>query len=175
MNKAIYIGAGNDIKPLVLLNIKEFIYIDKKPLNDELLKIMIQLNYKIIEQTDSYYIFKNYYNTIKYYYNCEFPNVNQDIIDEIRSYDTLICSKYNPDIKILEYLENKINFISSMNKKLTNEENTLFNEINKNYNLFKNYYLILLRPSSYGKDLSKLVSEYLINNNFFVKKYNFIT
>lgn len=144
MNKALYIGAGLDILPVLLFPfLKEFIFIDSQPFSDHgthayyvedekyissyvlkkdrfenlfsrptflpsLEKVMNQNNFKPVQLTLDYILYQNNLTnqTIKYYYSCSFPEyLDNNIIDEIKSCNTIIVCGHHPDKVVLEYLQ----------------------------------------------------------------------
>jgi len=131
MSKAIYIGAGLDIKTIILCkDIKLWILVDSLPISEfgidrqegfsrewfipELLDIIKKYNFIITEcSKDKYYIFKNNMTnqTIKYHINCAIPEEYYKIENDISDWDTLVNIGHHPH-KIL--LNN-----SSKNKELT--------------------------------------------------------
>jgi hypothetical protein len=143
MDKAVYIGAGTDILPVLLFkDIKQFLYIDSCPnsssghhySNDNLIHksfindlydIMMLNNFKqltnnINDIKDKYKCIE-YEHTItgqivKYYINTPFSKkitLPKNIIDDIKQCNTIIDIGHNPSNKILEYVKKPTYFIGS--------------------------------------------------------------
>jgi len=135
MTKAVYVGAGLDILP-VLLNedIKEFIYIDSQPKSEfgmlgflekrffrknfleQLNTVMHNNNFKqkISETNYLKYFNEDTKQNINYYINTPFPDkLNDKIIEHIRDSNVLICIGHDPDKQILEYMKQPFTFIGS--------------------------------------------------------------
>ena len=126
MNRAVYIGAGLDILPIIVCsNIKQFIYIDSLPKSeygtfwynteqgydkqflDRLMLIMSNNNFRCIKQSKTIYEFENGDRNLKYFINTAFPDhITGEIAEYIRSCNTLILSGFCPHKVILEYMPN---------------------------------------------------------------------
>lgn len=124
MPTATYIGAGLDLRPIILFPlIDTFIYIDSMPIspygtlsyddeqfyNDSFCNNLIQLmfNYKftIIKQSTNYIEFNNGKKILKYYLNTAFPqHLTDNIIADINKCDTLILCGFCPNKKIIELM-----------------------------------------------------------------------
>ena len=133
MNKAVYIGAGLDIIPVIVLNkINTFIYIDSQPISEfgmfywndkkmyrthflpELEKLMKNNNFTKTIQKNNYIEYTNKIQIIKYFINTPFPEkITDEIEKEIRDCDTLIISGYNPNKKIIDLMPNLKNIIGN--------------------------------------------------------------
>ena len=132
--KAIYIGAGIDIRPVNLFkNITEFVYVDCQPFSefgiettiqpdgsngfarprflDNLKKEMNKNNFVLKEQCDDKIIYSNTNQTITYFINTAIPEHIDKIKDAIADFDILIVVGYNPHSIIMEYTTKKIIFI----------------------------------------------------------------
>jgi hypothetical protein len=183
MNKAVYIGAGTDLVPVIIIdNIKEFIYIDSQPFSEfgthaydeithisssvekkdrhenafsrkyfleNLHKVMNQISFKLINSNDDYLIFTKDDRSLKYYYSCAFPDyIDNNIIEDIKTCDTIIMVAHDPHNKIFEYLQKPINFIGDIhtiyksNKNDDNYERSAFRYILENPNMIKKYYIM---------------------------------
>ena len=120
---AVYVGAGSDIKPLLIFKyISTFIYIDSQPLTEfggialfpecarpkfplQIYKTLTKHGFiKIVQNTPNLH---EYYNpktrrTLKYYMNCCFPKaLSQDLLNDIKSANILICCGYTPCAELI--------------------------------------------------------------------------
>ena len=144
MKKAVYIGAGDDIKPLEYYSddIKEFILVDSLPLTEfgdgyigkkwyrknflpNLLKKMkesgFHLEWHDILKKIYHFTKKKENVSVYYFYSFIFPehlNYDQEIVEllekKIKDYDVLIVRGYDPHKKILEYSKKEIDFIGAL-------------------------------------------------------------
>ncbi len=172
MNKAVYIGAGLDIIPVLVLNkINTFIYIDSQPISEfgmfywndkkmyrkhflpKLEKLMKNNNFTKTIQKNNYIEYTNKIQTIKYFINTPFPEkITDEIEKEIRECNTLIIAGYNPNNKIIEIMPNLKNIIGNCHTCYNHNDyedeneknNSTFNYlINKNNpNICYNYLLL---------------------------------
>lgn len=206
MNKAVYIGAGTDLIPVIIVDeIKEFIYIDSQPFSEygtliydikkdlsytvekkdriensfsrncflsNLYKIMDQIQFKLIESNDDFLLFKNNDRSIKYYYSCAFPEyINDNIIDDIKTCDTIIMAGHDPNKIIFNYLQNPINFIGDShtsychyNKKDEQYIDSSFEYIINNPKIINKYYIMKeINEYNYWEDHTQT---YQIKSNF---------
>lgn len=198
MTKAVYIGAGLDILPVLLNdNIKEFIYIDSQPTSEfgmlgftdkkffrknfleTLNTIMHNNNFKL--KTNENNCLK-YYNdntnqTINYHINTPFPeNLNNELITKINDCDVLICIGHDPDKKILEYIKKPFTFIGSTHTCYqSNKENyetplnSTFLELYEN-NLKVIKYNLIAEKTYYEYWKHEKINKNLLNN-FNIKYY----
>jgi len=125
INKAVYIGAGLDIIPVLLYqDIKKFIFIDSQPQSEfgefgftekkffknnfisTLNNIMKKNNFTLITTSNNLLVFvnKDTEQEICYYINTPFPIINQEVINELKDSTILILCGHDPHIKILEYM-----------------------------------------------------------------------
>jgi len=170
MNSAVYIGAGLDIVPIIVLSeIKKFIYIDSLPQSeyglygfgnktfkdkrfiDRLNLIMYNNNFKRIKQNGNLYEFQNGDRILKYYISTPFPeNVTSETIEEINQCNTLILSGFCPHKIIIELMP-KLNYIiGNKHTVYTHDEyedeeqknNSVFQYLINNEGICKNYYLV---------------------------------
>ena len=134
MSIAIYIGAGNDIRPVNLFpNIKKFYYIDSQPYShsgkDEYIredgingfsnpnfisyveKVFFKNNFKLTEDKGNLKIYNCKDQNIYYYYNTSIPEDLEKIKNEIKDYNVVIDVGYHPDVKFLEINNNELTFI----------------------------------------------------------------
>jgi len=199
MTKAVYIGAGLDILP-VLLNedIKDFIYIDSQPTSEfgilgfldktffrknfleSLKNIMQNNNFKLQTNNNNCitYLNNNTNQTINYYINTPFPDkLNDNLINKISECDVLICIGHDPDKKILEYIKKPFSFIGSTHTCYEYNKETYETPQNSTFlELYENKFKV----SSYNLIADKSYYEYWkhdkinnkILNNFIMKKYN---
>ena len=71
-------------------------------------KVMNQNNFKSVQSTPDYILYQNNLTnqTIKYYYSCSFPEyLDNDIISDIKSCNTIIVCGHHPNKVILDYLQ----------------------------------------------------------------------
>ncbi len=127
MDKVVYVGAGTDIIPIIVLpEIKEFIYIDSQPRSEygmylydnadlyrdyflpELKKILKNNNFIDSKITKNYLEYHNNNNQIlKYYINTPFPEkVTDEIKKDIENCENLIFSGFCPDKIIFKLMPN---------------------------------------------------------------------
>jgi hypothetical protein len=124
MPKVVYIGAGLDIIPFLVLNdIDEFIYIDGLPQSefgmieyesgyfyrnyflDNLYKLMQNNKIDLVYKSDNYLEFSKNNRKIKYFINTPFPEkLSDDIINELYDAENLILSGYFPHKVILDLM-----------------------------------------------------------------------
>ena len=124
MQKAIYVGAGSDILPLLCYpDVKEWIYIDSQPnnefgpeyvkefsrpyfINDIINKFFMfefEIN-KLVNKKD-FIEFINFKTNqiIKYYFNIYLPDNIDKVKNVIQEWDTLIVAGHHPDSCIMDY------------------------------------------------------------------------
>lgn len=127
MTKAVYIGAGTDCIPLLMLNdIQEFIYIDSQPQTEygtmeyesghfyrpaflpELCHILQSLEFEPVKRSSSYFEYKSATRQVlKYYLSTAFPEMlNAEIKAHLESSDALILSGFDPHKCILSLMPN---------------------------------------------------------------------
>jgi hypothetical protein len=134
-------------------------------------KIMKQNNFNKIESNDEYIIYKNNEQQIKYYYSLSFPEyLTSNIIDEIKTCNTLILCGYDPNKIILEYLQNPYLIVNSdtcyyNNSTDENYEVSSVKILIENPKIIKKYYLINLKEYEYCETetiLQSIISKYNI-------------
>lgn len=155
MKSAVYIGAGLDIRPILLFpEIDTFIYIDSQPNSpygtlcyndkrfynntfcDDLIEIMNNYNFTIISQSDSLLEFKETDRIVKYYINTAFPNyLTEEIKYNINKCDTLILCGFCPNKAIIDLIP-KLNYIIGSHTCYT-YTNTYETEEDKNNSSFQ--------------------------------------
>jgi len=148
--KAVYIGAGLDLDPLDL-PINEFIYIDshekrictKKTRFRNLFSRpqflmnvrakMAEKGYNVVNRTGNFIVFTNNTKKIKYYYSCSFPEFVEDgLLNELKTCDTIIACGHDPHSAILDYIKPRPMFIGN--------DNTCYTEFKEDHSLFKVLY-----------------------------------
>ncbi len=148
---AVYIGAGDDIRPIKFLKyIKTFYYFDGQPFSEfgtkqsrewengewtgkftndfsrpqfisRLDKNMTSINMKLINTFDNLRIYSDGDQTVNYYTNTAIPEHYENIKNTIRDFDTLIIAGHDPDSIFLDATRNKIHFIGLENTSFYNE------------------------------------------------------
>ena len=131
---AIYIGAGNDIRPVNLFNnITKFYYIDSLPFSHSgkkvyiredgingfsnpnfisyVEKVFFKNNFKLIKQKDNLKIYNRNEQNIYYYYNTSIPDDFDKIKKDISDFNIVINAGYHPHVKFLEANNNLLTFI----------------------------------------------------------------
>lgn len=124
MQKAIYVGAGNDILPLLCYpNIKKWIFIDSQPnnefgpeyveefsrpyfINDVINKFfMFEFEINRLDDKEDFIEFINFKTDqkIKYYFNTYLPDNIDQVQEEVKGWDTLIVAGHHPDSCIMDY------------------------------------------------------------------------
>jgi len=144
--KAIYIGAGDDIRPIKFLKyIKTFYYFDGQPFSEfgtrqsniiiadgidgfsrpnfipKLDENMTSINMKLINTFDNLRIYSDGDQTVNYYTNTAIPEHYENIKNTIRNFDTLIIAGHDPDSIFLDATINKIHFIGFEDTSFHNE------------------------------------------------------
>jgi len=181
--KAIYIGAGIDIVPVLLFDtIDEYIYIDSQPFSEfgtqtyivktntakhvsrderffndfsrgnfmeNLINVMKQNYFRIVEKNDDFLLFKNNKKTIKYYYSCAFPEyITKEMKDELTDCNVLILVGHDPHKDILKYIKLPTTIITSNNTVYRpdptdeNYDRSTFRILNEDKNLINKGYLV---------------------------------
>jgi hypothetical protein len=181
--KAVYIGAGIDIVPVLLFDtIDEYIYIDSQPFSEfgtqtyivktntskhvsrderffndfsrgnfmeNLINVMKQNYFIMVEKNDDFLLFKNNKKTIKYYYSCAFPEyITKEMKDELKDCNVLILVGHDPHKDILKYIKLPTTIIASNNTVYRpdsideNYDRSTFRILNENKNLINDGYLV---------------------------------
>jgi len=181
--KAVYIGAGIDIVPVLLFDtIDEYIYIDSQPFSEfgtytyivktnttkhvsrderfvndfsrgnfmeNLINVMKQNYFRMVEKNDDFLLFKNNKKTIKYYYSCAFPEyITKEMKDELKDCNVLILVGHDPHKDILKYIKLPTTIIASNNTVYRpdstdeNYDRSTFKILNENKNLINEGYLV---------------------------------
>jgi hypothetical protein len=165
--KAVYIGAGLDLEPLELpINdfiyidsqpfsehgttayTTEAVTCTKKTRFRNLFSrprfltnletSMFQKGYKIIKRTGDFIVFTNNTKKIKYYYSCSFPEyVEDELLGELKTCDTIIACGFNPDPVILDYIKPRPTFIGNNNTSY--EGGALFGVLHETPGLIRTY------------------------------------
>jgi hypothetical protein len=181
--KAVYIGAGIDIVPVLLFDtIDEYIYIDSQPFSEfgtqtyivktntakhvsrnerffndfsrgnfmeNLINVMKQNYFRMVEKNDDFLLFKNDKKTIKYYYSCAFPeHITEEMKDELKDCNVLILIGHDPHKNILKYIKLPTTIIASNNTSYRPDltdvkyDRSTFRILNENKNLINEGYLV---------------------------------
>tara|TARA_B100001093_G_scaffold96614_1_gene88591 strand:+ start:1021 stop:1632 length:612 start_codon:yes stop_codon:yes gene_type:complete len=134
MSIAIYIGAGNDMRPVNLFpNIKKFYYIDSQPFSHSgkevylrengingfsnpnfihyVEKEFFKNNFKLTENKGNLKIYNRNDQNIHYFYNTSIPEDFEKIKNKIDDFSVVIDIGYHPNIKFLEANNKKLTFI----------------------------------------------------------------
>jgi len=165
--KAVYVGAGLDIRPLIDLSniINDFHYIDSLPFSihgtkcsydenhknifsrnwflSELNNKLDKIEYKLQNSYDNLLIYENTINNIKLYYhiNTSIPEHIQRIQKYIQNFDYLIVAGHDPHMNIIFTTNKKIDFIGYYRTSYSNplEDNeTIIYEYTVVEELYKN-------------------------------------
>ena len=171
MSRALYIGAGTDILPVIMYpSIKDFYYIESQPTSEfgilgfddnkfyrknflsNLSNVMYNNNFKIREEKDNYL---RYYNpateqNIHYYINTPITsNLSNNIISVINSCNILICIGHDPHNSILQHIQKPFMFIgsthtvySSNSELYENPSESTFLKLHSDNSLVSEYQLI---------------------------------
>jgi hypothetical protein len=181
--KAIYIGAGIDIVPVLLFDtIDQYIYIDSQPFSEfgtqtyiiktntakhvsrnerffndfsrgnfmeNLINVMKQNYFRMVEKNDDFLLFKNDKKTIKYYYSCAFPeHITEEMKDELKDCNVLILIGHDPHKNILKYIKLPTTIIASNNTSYRPDltdvkyDRSTFRILNEDKNLINKGYLV---------------------------------
>lgn len=150
MRKAVYIGAGTDLKPVIALrNITLFYYIDCRPYYEfginkrtlcppncigmsmppfitNIYKEMEQYGFTKIQDRKNKLLFQNEIGqTIVYFINTSIPHHIHTIIPDINDFTDFIVIGHDPDSTILQYTKHKVHFWGNSQtwyKKLNHED-----------------------------------------------------
>ena len=100
---------------------------------------MTEKGYHIIKRTGDFIVFTNNTKKIKYYYSCSFPEFVEDgLLNELKTCDTIIACGYNPHSSILDYIKPYPTFIGNGNTSYTEfKEDSLFSAIHENPRISK--------------------------------------
>lgn len=166
MSKAIYLGAGTDIKPILLYhNIKEWILVDSQPVSEfgmlrekcfkrkyflpRLLKIMKENEFKMLNNSETdKLIFKNSEKnqTLIYIINCAIPEEYDKIKNIIKGWDVLVDIGFHPNNIIMNEAHdtNELLFIGNYctcyyYDTEADDSNDIINGIHENIYHFKSY------------------------------------
>lgn len=119
MDKAVYVGAGCDIIPVILFpEIREFIFIDSQPKTEcrnglcydanfvpRLEKLFAANNFMTITKSANYVEFGGDSQTVKYYLNTQFPEgLNAEIKKQLGECTNLIVCGHDPHKVILDLM-----------------------------------------------------------------------
>jgi len=152
--KAIYIGAGTDVRPIKFLKeITNFYYFDGQPHSEFGAKLsgittkngfdgfsrpnfisnldqeMNAINMKLEKVNNNLRIYANNDKKVYYYTNTAIPEDYQLIEDKIKNFDTLIVAGHDPDSCFLNSTNKKINFIGAEGTYYGNNEFESYNSV----------------------------------------------
>ena len=114
---------------------------------------MNQNNFKSLKSTPDYILYQNQITnqTIKYYYSCSFPEyLDESILDDIKSCNTIIVCGHHPNKVVLEYIQSPTYLIGNNHTHydydLDDEDSkkNLIKPILENPDLINKYYSIKL-------------------------------
>ena len=174
MASAIYIGAGHDIDPILLMpEVSKFIYIDSRPetahgiltpvrpqFYDKLFisrleKALQTINFTLTKQLGNCleYVNPTSNRILKYYINTKFPkDCNEEMQSQLSKSEHLVLCGFDPDKSILELMPNLkyiwINTITVYNMRDSDFEN----EERKNKSTFR---VLREKPGAYKYMLMK--------------------
>ncbi len=158
MNKAVYIGAGTDIIPVIVLdNITEYIYIDSQPRSEfgmflydnadlfrdyfvpNFQKIMTNNNFTLTHNKNNYLEYKNTDGKIiKYFINTPFPEkLTDEIKKELTDSENLILSGFDPNKVVLELMPNLKNIYGVTHTVYDCPDNEFEDEESMNNSVFR--------------------------------------
>lgn len=134
--KAIYIGAGTDVRPIKFLKeIKNFYYFDGQPYSEYGTKLsgtimkngfdgysrpnfvsnldqeMNTINMKLVKINDNLRTYSNGDKVVYYYTNTAIPEHYEIIKDKIKNFNTLIVAGHDPDSCFLNATSKNLDFI----------------------------------------------------------------
>lgn len=198
---AVYIGAGLDIIPIIVLtHIKKFIYIDSLPKSEygtfcfederfynkkfieNLNKVMKNNNFDLLKQNENYLEFyekDTKDRKVKYFINMPFPeNLTDESIEEINNCDTLILSGYCPHKVLIELMPKLNNIIGNTHTVYIHDEYE--DEDSKNNSVFEylknnpdyEYFLIKEKEKFEYWELENIIPK--LKSNFDIISTNFI-
>jgi hypothetical protein len=143
MNTLVYIGAGTDCIPLLMLDsIREFIYVDCQPKSEfgtlefetgifyrsnflpRLDAILQRLYYMPIKQEDNYLEYRNTKGqTLKYYINTSFPeHLTDELREHMRSAENLMLAGFDPHKCALDLMPQLRNIYCNDNTVYSSDE-----------------------------------------------------
>ena len=198
---AVYIGAGLDIIPIIVLtHIKKFIYNDSLPKSEyvtfcfederfynkkfieNLNKVMKNNNFDLLKQNENYLEFyekDTKDRKVKYFINMPFPeNLTDESIEEINNCDTLILSGYCPHKVLIELMPKLNNIIGNTHTVYIHDEYE--DEDSKNNSVFEylknnpdyEYFLIKEKEKFEYWELENIIPK--LKSNFDIISTNFI-
>ena len=202
MNKAIYIGAGTDIIPVIVLdNITEYILIDSQPCSEygmylyenadlfrnyfvpNFEKIMLNNNFILTQKKDNYLEYKNESNKIiKYFISTPFPEkITNEIKKELLNSENLILAGFDPNKVILELMPNLKNIYGVTHTVYDCPDDEFEDELSMNNSVFReliknnhnyNYNYYLIKENRYFEYWIDDNIKPSIKNIFEVNQYN---
>ena len=152
MQKAIYVGAGTDILPLLCYpDIKDWIYIDSQPNNEfgheyvkefsrpyfinDVINKFIMFEFKIynLDEINDLIEFINPKTNqrIKYYFNTYLPDSIDKVKDAIQGWNIIIVAGHHPDSCVMDYKREDypLTFIGFTGTVYSNEDYDNYNDI----------------------------------------------
>ena len=151
---AYHIEGENHISTLDVLKKDRFENLFSRPsFMQSLEKVMNQNNFKSLKSTPDYILYQNQITnqTIKYYYSCSFPEyLDESILDDIKSCNTIIVCGHHPNKVVLEYIQSPTYLIGNNHTHydydLDDEDSkkNLIKPILENPDLINKYYSHLL-------------------------------
>jgi hypothetical protein len=176
MKGLVYIGAGLDIIPIIVLNqINTFVYIDSQPQSpygtldydtkrfynssfcEDLIKIMANNSFIVTHHTNTCIEFKNADRILKYYISVSFPeHLYKELVDDIAECDTLMLAGFCPNKVILDNMPKLKTIVGNCHTCYTNtdsyeddiqKENSVFQYLIKNPDRYN--YLLLKEKQQY--------------------------
>lgn len=149
-----HIEGKNHISSQDVLKKDRFENLFSRPLfMPQLEKVMNNNNFQQSESTPDYILYQNQITlqTIKYYYSCSFPEyLDNDIIHEIKSCNTIILCGYHPNKIILDLIQSPTYLIGNnrtyygYDSDDSDSEKNLIRPILENPSLINKYYSIKL-------------------------------
>jgi hypothetical protein len=176
MKSLVYIGAGLDIIPIIVLSeINKFIFIDSQPQSpygtldydtkrfynssfcNNLIKIMANNSFIPTSHTNKCIEFKNADRILKYYLSVSFPeHLYKELVDDISDCDTLMLAGFCPNRIILDIMPKLKTIVGNCHTCYTNtdmyeddisKENSVFQYLIKNPDRYN--YLLLKEKHQY--------------------------
>jgi hypothetical protein len=173
MNTLVYIGAGNDCIPLLMLDsIQEFIYIDSQPQSEfgtlefesgelrrdrflpRLDALLRQIEFVKVKEAGNYLEYKNKKGQVlKYYINTPFPEMlTGEIKDAMATAENLMIAGFDPNTIVLElmprlrniYCHDSTVYVSDEYDSEYEKEVSVFYHLKENKGPYK-YYIIKQR------------------------------
>lgn len=181
MNTLVYIGAGTDCIPLLMLDsIQEFIYVDCQPKSEfgtkefetgifyrhgflpRLDAILQRLSYKSIKKEANYLEYRNIKGqNLKYYINTSFPeHLTDELREHMRSAENLMLAGFDAHKCILDlmpalrniYCDDETVYVSDEYESEYQKEVSVFRALSENKGLYSHFLIKQLEPFEYWVD-----------------------